>query len=129
MFCFVLNSLVTLHVLQSVTGYDDYKDGVFVRTYFGLTDVPTDIPPEAREVYIGGNNITVLTPYSFKNLSQCIELDVRLNIIVQIDPGAFLGLQKLEQLGLNGNLLTEITGDSWQGIQTLRGLFLMGNYW
>ena len=62
------------------------------------------------------------------HLSQCTELDLSLNIIVQIDPDAFWGLQKLEQLGLNGNMLTEITGDMWQGIQTLRGLFLIGNY-
>ena len=107
--------------------YNDYKDGLFVRTYSGLNEVPTDIPREAREVYTGGNNITALKSYSFSNLSQCIELDLSLNIIAQIDPGAFFGLQKLEQLGLNRNMLTEITGDTWQGIQTLRGLFLMGN--
>ena len=90
--------LVVVITRSNVSCYDHYHYSQFVRTLLGLTNVPEDIPPEAREVFIGGNNITVLFPHSFVNLSQCVELDLSLNIIIDIYPRTFIGLVKLEQL-------------------------------
>ncbi len=105
-------------VSSAARGLDQYKDGVFVRTYSGVQEVPWDIPAEAVEVYLGGNLIYALRGFTFYNLTQLREMDLSVNAITQIEPGAFLGLGSLRELALNKNRLTEITGDDDRGEPT-----------
>ena len=43
--------------LRDVGAYDHYVSGVYYKTSAGLTDVPTDIPAEARQVQLYNNAI------------------------------------------------------------------------
>ena len=41
--------------LRYVGAYDHYINGIYYKTSVGLTDVPTDIPAEARQVQLYNN--------------------------------------------------------------------------
>ena len=43
--------------LRYVGAYDHYDNGVYYKTSAGLTEVPTDIPAEARQVQLYNNAI------------------------------------------------------------------------
>ena len=44
--------------LSNVGAYDHYVNGIYYKTSAGLTDVPTDIPAEARQVQLYNNAIS-----------------------------------------------------------------------
>ena len=71
-----------------------------------LTDVPTDIPSNAKTLILAENKITVLHKYAFVNLTQLETLDLKMNKIETIVAGAFSGLVKLRKLDLSNNNLT-----------------------
>ena len=79
----------------SVSTLDEYTEsGEFYRTYSQLTRVPMDIPDEAKEVYLYGNQITEVKRGSFSRLQNCTKVDVGTNTIVTIEMGAFKDLAR-----------------------------------
>ena len=56
--CYILMSAFFLVVTScNVRAYDHYVNGIYYKTSAGLTNVPTDIPPEARQVQLYNNAI------------------------------------------------------------------------
>ena len=92
-------------VLNSVRSSDYYKKNK------KLTEIPTDIPSEAREVYLQENQIRTLRNNSFSHLSQCERLNLSSNQISNIEPEAFSGLSNLMYLGLGANWTTTLRND------------------
>ena len=120
-------------MLALVTVFVDAMDvytenGEFYRTFSGLTEVPTDIPDAAKEVYLFGNPITELKAGSFSNLRNCTNLDVALSYIANIETGAFEGLINVEKVNLHASDVQEIRGGMWKGLSSLRKLILSSNH-
>ena len=68
-------------------GLDGYTDGEYWRTYSGLTEVPGDIPGEARKVFLFNNPITAVSPGAFSHLCQCTYLSLWGCELTVLDPG------------------------------------------
>ena len=82
----------TLTLLCAVRSRDQYtNDRDFYRTESALTQVPDDIPDDAKEGYLSNNAISTLVAGAFSGLSQCMDLDLTDNSISTIDKGAFTG--------------------------------------
>ena len=101
----------------------------FYRRYWGLTEVPGDIPAEAVKVYLGGNSITSLPTGIFMNLTNCTRLALQLNKISLIEEGTFDSLENLEKLFLGGNNIRSVGQvNEWRGLDNLKQLNLEFNY-
>ena len=85
----------------SLPGYTEPRneftqDGEYWRIYEDLHEVPTDIPIDARIVYLQWNTIDSIPADIFRSYSALEELDLRSNDIESIEDGAFNGLVNLK---------------------------------
>ncbi len=101
----------------------DPNNKVFTRNYWGLTEVPTDIPTEAQRLYLENNAITSLPPGLLGHLDQCIWLSFLYNHISRIELGTFDFLGDLEELDLCRNRIIRIDR-VWRGLDNLKVLKL-----
>ncbi len=99
----------------------------FWRTYWGLTEVPTDIPAEALVVRLHINSITSVPAGVFSHLSQCIWLGMEINEISFIDSQAFTGLVSLKILYLMSNEISVLSPEVFTALSNLDELNLNGN--
>ena len=130
---------------------DEYIDYKYDKENCFLTEVPSDIPAGAKEVYLGENEITNVSSQTFFNLTQCTwlsmndnklthvhvgmfdrltsleDLILKRNDIKRIDGGAFSYLTKCTWLDLAQNKLTDLTSNTFDGLLSLEGLELNGN--
>ena len=68
-----------------------------------LDQVPTDIPSDAKKVYLRNNQISNITAAAFSYLTSCT--DIRLT---DIDTGNVEGLESLNTLNLEDNSIIDI---------------------
>ena len=95
-----------LTLLCAVRCRDEYTDDRdFYRTESALTQVPDDIPDDAKEVYLSNNAISTLSAGAFSGLSQCTDLDLTDNSISTIDEGAFTGKKRVYWLFVRVSLV------------------------
>ncbi len=87
--------------------------------WWGITEVPNDIPAETLQVHIGGNRITHLAVGVFSHLSQCTLLEVSHNYITMIKEGAFIGLHELQYLYLQGNQIILVEVGAFDPLQSV----------
>ncbi|NXC43500.1 TLR7 protein, partial [Penelope pileata] len=87
-----------------------------------LTEVPRGIPPNATNLTLTINHIPRISPTSFANLENLVEIDFRCNCVPprigpkdrvcikqpSIENGSFAGLTRLKSLYLDANQLVEI---------------------
>ncbi len=107
---------------------DEYTElHVFFRIYWGLTEVPRDIPSAARDVHLDHNQIERLPADAFENLTSCTDLDLGDNKISSIIPGAFNGLTKLSSLILTRNQISRFGVGTFEGLGNLKTLLLAYN--
>ena len=123
----------------------------YKRAQCGLTQVPKDIPPTAKKVYLHLNKIKTINKGAFSYLTHCTFLNLQNNELTHLRRGMFDGLQALEQLvlssnsietiekgsflhltsctwlSLNENKLTHIQSDMFKGLQSLNKLMLSQN--
>ena len=92
-----------------------------------MTDVPDDIPDDAKEVYLYDNRISVLYDFSFDNLLECEVLDLHSNDIFMIYNNSFSLLVKLQRLSLGKNNLKLLEIDTFRGLYSLQVLDLSDN--
>ena len=103
-------------------------DNFTYRTDWNLTEVPSDIPAESLEVYIGRNLITHIPAGVLGNVTECTRLELQLNEIFWIEEGAFDSLQNLEKLFLGGNNIRSVGQvNEWRGLDNLKQLNLEFN--
>ena len=76
-----------------------------------LTEIPTDIPTDTREIVIECNPIIKIEDDAFVNLSNLEVLSLRKNELVVLCKRAFRGLNSLRTLLLEGNHLTTLPED------------------
>ena len=85
-----------------------YEDHQYHRRYCKITQIPGDIPVEAKKVYLYGNSITSINPRSFSRLEDCTELWLSGNKLTKISLGMFEGLESLELVTLHDNSVVSI---------------------
>ena len=116
-----------------------------------LTEIPSDIPKEAKKVNLRdnkiqdiedeallnvtqwtelnmeGNRLTHIRTSMFQRLRLLKDLDLRSNQISDIDPGAFLSLQQCTDLWLSYNKLKCLRAGTFKGLVSLVLLDLYSN--
>ena len=75
----------------------------------GLTEVPEDIPTQAKKVYMFRNHIDDIKPVDFKELPDCTELWMEENQLKIISKEMWKGLNSLKLLYLSINEITHIS--------------------
>ncbi|XP_061653633.1 biglycan b [Phyllopteryx taeniolatus] len=74
----------------------------------GLSEVPSNIPPDTRFLDLQNNHITELRENDFKGLTNLYGLSLRNNYISKVHPKAFIPLQSMQKLYFSKNLMTMI---------------------
>ncbi|XP_019633884.1 PREDICTED: LOW QUALITY PROTEIN: uncharacterized protein LOC109477245 [Branchiostoma belcheri] len=79
----------------------------------GLTEIPSDIPPNTQHLYLDNNLITEIPDGVFSNLARLQVLEIQYNMITseRIGRRAFDGPANMVYLYLTGNRLTQIPLD------------------
>ncbi|KAM5290560.1 toll-like receptor 7 isoform 1-T1 [Glossophaga mutica] len=113
---------------------NDSNDQVIVDcTDKHLTEIPGGIPTNTTNLTLTINHIPDISPASFRQLDQLVEIDFRCNCVpirlgpkdkicnksLQIKPGSFHRLIYLKSLYLDGNQLLEIPQDLPSSLQLL----------
>ncbi len=99
----------------------------FIRVHWGLTEVPGDIPDEAKRVDLNHNEITTVPVGVFSHLRQCVTLVLSYNKISIIRPGMFTGLYNLQHLSLHGNLIRIVEMGAFDSLYFLSEISLYYN--
>ena len=120
-------SFVAVTLIQGVTTRNRYVGGVFYRTDSGLVEVPSDIPPEATEIYLEDNRITELKTGTFSNFTQCTKLYIHHNSVTTIEENAFSGMGQLRTLYLHYNEITFLKKSMFSGLHSLTFLQVSSN--
>ncbi|XP_028308454.1 biglycan b [Gouania willdenowi] len=74
----------------------------------GLTEVPSNIPPDTRFLDLQNNRITELRENDFKGLTHLYGLSLRNNHISKVHPRTFIPLKNMQKLYFSKNMLTAI---------------------
>ncbi len=115
------------HYMASKNDYS-YSTRYFYRTHWNLSNVPSDIPAEARQVYLERNYITSIPAGVFSQLGQCTCLRIAANHISIIDKEAFRGLYSLRTLNLNENNISVIYPGTFSQLKSLDTLSVGSNF-
>ncbi len=99
----------------------------FFRSWWGLTEVPQDIPAEAVVVYLAGNEVTSIPDGVFSHLTQCNTLNLGYNKISALENLDFSGMGSLQSLWLGFNQISEIQSGVFVGLKKLTSLWLENN--
>nr|XP_027778772.1 toll-like receptor 13 [Marmota flaviventris]XP_027778774.1 toll-like receptor 13 [Marmota flaviventris] len=124
-----LLSLVETYGFRKCTQYELNIRHVFCirKEITNLTDAIGDIPRYTTHLNLTQNQIQVLPPHSFANLSALVDLRLEWNLIWKIDKGAFKELGNLTFLNLVENKI-ESVNNSFEGLSNLETLLLSHNF-
>ena len=86
----------------------EYTNGNYFRDGCGLTEVPTDIPSDAKKVYLENNQISNILAEAFSHLTSCTYIRLKNNSLTLIDAADFVGLESLKTLVLEYNSIADI---------------------
>ena len=100
---------------------------MYQRTGCGLTQVPTDIPAETTWVRLDNNEISVIPPAAFSNLTRCTILWLSGNKLINISAAVFDNLSQLIVLNLENNEIRNIQSGAFAKLTAMRVLNLQGN--
>ena len=109
------------------TTYSVSVDKYYRGTRRGLIEVPDDIPDDAKEVFLGSNDITEIKVNAFSNLANCTHLYLARKKISKIEAGAFEGLENLKYLDLRNNSLESLGPEVLDDLPRPLELDLEGN--
>ena len=133
MFYFILDILIVLTQqsrsvhCQSVPTNIYTAEKIYYKTVLGLTEIPTDIPTDALEVWLWHNRISKIRKNAFFQLSQCTNLQLTYNEISEVESGAFTGLIALKILNLDRNRLNRLEANMFYGLISCERLYLHNN--
>ena len=106
--------------------YLESKYGYY-RTSCGLTQVPPDIPTEAKMVQLVDNSISNIKLRTFEHLRYCVHLSLSKNDLVHLSPGMFAGIQHLKELWLDSNSISDIEANAFVNLTMCSELHLADN--
>ena len=92
-----------------------------------LTHVPTDIPPEAVNIYLYDNQIVTIQDDAFMDNVNCVKLRLDHNNLVTIKRSMWTGLVSIKWLDLSRNHIKHIEPLAFTELTQLQGLFLSYN--
>ena len=90
-------------------------------------DLPDQLPMDATEIFLDGNNIGELKSHTFIGRKNLKALYLNHSLISSVQNHTFNGLLSLEILHLEGNSIKELQGDEFHGLKALRELYLQNN--
>ena len=89
--------------------------------------LPTNMPMDATEIYLDGNDLGVLKSHSLIGRKNLRVLYLNNSNIEKIQNKTFNGLRSLRALHLEDNKLRSLHGFEFRGLHHLRELYLQGN--
>lgn len=89
--------------------------------------LPDQIPMDATQVYLDGNELKELSSHAFIGRKKLQILFLNNSNIEIIHNRTFYGLKSLEILQLNHNAITQLNGYEFHGIEGLHELYLQNN--
>ena len=92
-----------------------------------LTEVPRDIPAQARRVYLGDNAISHIRDGAFRHLTRCTVLSLGNNALREVRAGMWEGLSSLTELTLGFNQIRTIGVGAFNTLTSLARLWLYHN--
>nr|KAF6420709.1 leucine rich repeats and transmembrane domains 1 [Molossus molossus] len=93
----------------------------------GLAEIPPDLPPQTRTLYLQDNQIHQLPASAFRSVPQLTTLNLGNNSLSTLAPGAFHGLQHLQVLNLTQNSLRSVESRLFRSLPRLRELDVSAN--
>ena len=120
-----LDFIITAIFIQNVKAR--YSNGTYFPDSKDITEVPADIPDEAKKVDLSSCRISRLRANAFVNLPKCTYLSLEGNTISHIETGAFNGLKNLEKLVLRRNQLKLLDSGVFSELESLKELDLNNN--
>ncbi len=100
---------------------------IFYRVWWGLTEVPRDIPAEALFIQLWGNEITHIPTGVFRHLTQCTRLWLGSNKISSVEKDDLMGLVSLRELSLANNKISSLGAGTFDRLTQCRELLLSSN--
>lgn len=102
--------------------------GTIVRcSHANLKEIPKGIPPETSELYLDVNDISSIDTHRLKHLKSLSRLDLSNNQISVLPPYVFANLTRLATLIVSYNKLQCVQDNAFGGLKNLRILSLHGN--
>ena len=92
-----------------------------------FNDLPEQLPMDATEVFLDGNNLSNLDSHTFIGRKNLQILHLNHSQISTIHNKTFNGLKSLQVLHLQGNGLTSLKGYEFETLTNLRELYLQDN--
>lgn len=115
----------------------NYVDGAFINSpchvsgstmYCEHGDIPTDVSPEIRGLFIEGLSLTNIEIFRNQTFREVQKLDIQLlDSVRNVPPKSFEGLKNLTYLGLHGKMLSNIDQDAFLGLDNLKVLNMSFN--
>ena len=90
-------------------------------------NLPTNMPMDATEIYLDGNDLGVLRSHSLIGRKNLRVLHLNNSNIERIQNKTFNGLKSLRALHLENNMMRSLQGFEFTGLAHLRELYLGGN--
>lgn len=89
--------------------------------------LPEQIPMDATQLYLDGNDIRILNSHAFIGRKRLKILFLNNSNIETIQNRTFNGLKELEVLHLDENRISELHGYEFEGMESIREIFLQHN--
>ncbi|XP_017545870.1 leucine-rich repeat and transmembrane domain-containing protein 2 [Pygocentrus nattereri] len=92
-----------------------------------VNSILNQLPSNLTSLTLSANNITMMEPGSFSNLSSLLQLDLSRNHLLTFHPSTFSQLSSLELLDLSSNFLINLPADLFSDLVSLQELVLRDN--
>ena len=90
-------------------------------------EVPTNIPSDAKKVYLTNNQIRNISAAAFLHLTGCTNIRLKINLLTLIDATDFVGLQSLKTLVLEDNSIADIKPHAFVHLEQCTHIWMKGN--
>ncbi len=115
---------------DNCTCYHDnsWSKNIAVCSSQGFADLPEQLPMDATEIFLDGNDLTELDSHTFIGRKNLHVLHLNHSHISAIQNKTFNGLRSLSVLHLEGNQLSALRGFEFESLSGLRELYLQDNF-
>ena len=127
---FLFAVILMIHILSSYGCRATFTSTnlTYTNARNNLTHVPTDIPPEAVNIYLHDNQIVTIPDAAFMNNVNCVKLRLDHNNLVKIKHSMWTGLVSLKWLDLSKNHITYVQDLAFTELTELKGVYLSYNH-
>ncbi len=114
---------------DNCTCYHDnsWSKNIAVCSAQGFNDLPEQLPMDATEIFLDGNDLTELDSHTFIGRKNLRVLHLNASGIQEVQNKTFNGLKSLSVLHLEDNRISSLRGYEFEGLTGLRELYLQNN--